>query len=127
MHNNELIKEWKDIYLKVNKQEPPEVFYQSGWFRLPSQKVRKVQFEGMIETLKLRYEKDKNYSDNLKDIINNPTKEDILFVLNDICKNDVDGWELDFGYLKEGLDNEQQKEWVKQCLIKAMDIIRTIK
>lgn len=126
MNNSELIKEWQDIYSKVNKKEPPEVFYESGWFRIPSssQKVRKVQFEKMTETLKSRYENEKNNIDNLEDIINNPTKEDILFVLNDICQNDVDGWELDFGYLKEGLDNKQQKEWVKQCLIKAIDIIK---
>jgi hypothetical protein len=64
---------------------------------------------------------DKRYN-----VINNPTKEDILFVLNDICENDVDFWDLDFGYLKEGLTQEQQHEWVKNCLIKAIEIIKEL-
>lgn len=54
----------------------------------------------------------------------NVTKEDIIMLLDEVIKNDIPFWELDKGYLKEGLDDKEQKEWATNCINTAIEIIK---
>ncbi len=81
------------------------------------------RLEGHREWCEYRLRKEKELKISETEGIN---IKDILFVLNDIKKEVIPGWDLEFGQIIPDMTDEEQIEYFTKCLDKAIEIISQI-